>query len=75
MEKAQVFVKIEEYKDMMDVLALTKERLEQAHTLLAKIAEIKHQEDAALEEWSRDLAEVSQLVKEIDTTLLNPEKP
>ena len=75
MEKAPVFVKIEDYKDILDILALTKEKLRQAHTLLEKIAELKKTEDTALENWNKDLDDVAQFVSEIDKTLLAPEQP
>ena len=75
MEKAPVFVKIEEYKDVLDVLSLVKDKVSKARQLLAKIAELKQQEDASLDEWNKDLNEVGQLVSTIDTSLLSPEAP
>ena len=75
MEKAPVFVKIEEYKDVLDVLSLVKDKVSKARQLLAKISELKQQEDASLDEWSKDLDEVGQLVNTIDTSLLSPEEP
>lgn len=75
MEKAPVFVKIEEYKDVLDVLSVVKDKVSKARQLLAKIAELKQQEDASLDEWSKDLDEVGQLVSTIDTSLLSPEEP
>jgi len=74
-EKAPVFVKIDDYKDVLDILSLTKERLRQAHMLLEKIAELKRAEDTALENWAKDLDDVAQLVANIDKTLMSPETP
>ncbi len=75
MDKAPVFVKMDEYKNMLDVLALTKERLRQARTVLEKIVDLKKQEDTALASWAKDLDDVAQTIANVDKTLLNPEQP
>ncbi len=75
MEKAPVFVRIEEYKDIMDILILVKQRIGQAHTLLEKITELKQQEDNALAQWAKDLDEITKTIADIDNTLLSPEQP
>ena len=75
METAPVFVRIEEYKDIMDILILVKERIGQAHTLLEKITELKQQEDNALAQWAKDLDEITKTIADIDNTLLRPEQP
>lgn len=73
MQKAPLFIKIDEYKDVVDIIALTKDRLQQANTLLEKIATLKQKEDEAIGNWSKELAEVEQLVQSIDNTLAHPE--
>jgi hypothetical protein len=72
-QKAPVFVKIEEYKDIMDLLVLIKEKLSQAKFLLGKINELKNQEDAELASWSKDLDDVAAMVSDVDRMLLEPE--
>jgi hypothetical protein len=72
-QKAPVFVKIEEYKDIMDLLVLIKEKLSQARFLLGKINELKNQEDAELASWSKDLDDVAAMVSDVDRMLLEPE--
>ncbi len=74
MEKAPVFVRIEEYKDIMDILVLIKERINSAHSLLEKITELKQQEDNALAQWAKDLDEITKTIADIDNTLLSPEQ-
>ena len=71
-EKAPVFVKIDEYKDVMDVMSLMREKLRQAKFLLDKIAELKAQEDSELSTWAKELEEVENRVASIDKTLLEP---
>lgn len=72
-QKAPVFVKIEDYKDITEIMALVKEKLDQARFLLSKIDELKKQEDAEISNWTRELDEVTKRVYEIDRMLLEPE--
>lgn len=71
--KAPVFVKIDDYKDIVDLIALIKDRLKQAKYLLDKIREIKDQEDAEIRAWSGELSEVDQRINEVDRALFEPE--
>ena len=74
MEKGMpVFVKIDEYKDVLEIMGLIKSKLEQARAVLSKIIEIKSQEDDELRAWQTDLDEVEKKVALIDGTLFEPE--
>lgn len=68
-----VFVKIDEYKDILEIVGLIKSKLEQARTILNKISEIKNQEDNELRSWQNDLDEVEKKIALIDGTLFEPE--
>lgn len=72
MEKAPVFVKIDEYKDIMDIMSIMREKIRQAKMLLDKIAELKSQEDAELSTWAKELEDVETRVSTIDRTLSEP---
>lgn len=71
--EAPVFVKIDDYKDILDVLDLIKDRLEEAKRTLADINELKNDEDAELELWSSTLNEIEKKLGDIDRTLFEPE--
>ena len=71
--EAPVFVKIETYKDVIDVLELIKDRIEEAKRTLADINELKNDEDAELELWSSTLDEIEKKMESIDRTLFEPE--
>lgn len=74
MEKGMpVFVKIDEYKDILEIMGLIKSKLEQARSVLSKIIEIKNQEDNELTTWQHDLDEVETKIALIDGTLFEPE--
>ena len=70
MENAQVFVKIEEYKDVLDTISLIKEKIEDARSTLAKLNEVKSQEDSEISSWSEKIAELETKISDVDNKLL-----
>ena len=70
--KAPVFVKLEEYKDIMDIVGLMREKIGQAKFLLDKIAELKTQEDQELAAWAKELDEVEASLGQVDKSLGEP---
>ncbi len=72
-QKAPVFVKIEDYRDIIDLISLIKDKLRQSRFLLDKITELKNQEEAELESWQRELQDVEKRVSEVDRALFEPE--
>ena len=71
--KASVFIKIDEYRHVMDTLAQTRDKLQQARQLLDKLTDIKNQEDTELANWSKELEDVEQKVNDVDKALVEPE--
>ena len=71
--QAPVFVKIEDYKDVLDILDLVKNKVTDAKKTLHEINEMKNQEDSELAIWSRELDEIDRKVEFIDNTMLEPE--
>ena len=67
-----VFVKVDEYKDILDILELTQDKVRKARAMLSKIQELKLQEDRALDTWKHDLDLVESRVQEIDQKLFHP---
>ncbi len=70
--RAAVFVKIDEYKDIVDIMTLIREKMRQAKFLLDKIAELKAQEDSELATWAKELEDVEARISSIDKALLEP---
>ena len=68
-----VYVKLDEYKDIIEILGLTKSRLKQARYIIEKISEIKKDEDREIQKWSSELDEVEERINVIDDTLTEPE--
>jgi len=72
MMKDAVYIKIDEYQSILDVIHLTREKIKRSRYLLNKINELKGQEDEALENWRRELEEVEHRLHAIDQTLFKP---
>jgi len=72
--EAQVFVKIDEYKQTLEVLDLVKQKLTEAKKTLADIHALKHDEDAELELWNSTLNQIEKKIESIDKTLFEPER-
>ena len=72
-EEASVFVKVDDYKDVLDVLDLIKDKLEQAKKTLGDINELKKEEDSELELWKSTLDELEEKIHNIDNFLFEPE--
>lgn len=70
-EGAPIFVKIENYKDVLDIISLLKEKIKEANVMLDKISEIKSKEDAEIEKWRSNLEDIKSKVSTMDKTLLD----
>ncbi len=68
-----IYVRIEEYRDVLDVVNMLKNKLEEAKNVLAKLNELKNEEDIELERWENGLAAVERKIQFIDKTLFEPE--
>ncbi len=73
MPEMPVFVKIEDYKDVLDVINIIKNKVVDARKTLEKINELKNEEDAELDLWRNSLGEIDRKVDFIDKTLFEPE--
>jgi len=67
-----VFVKISEYQDVLDIVQLINEKVKEARHVLGKINDLKNQEDAELNNWKISLDDVERKLKYIDLALFEP---
>ena len=70
MEQAPIFIKIDQYKNVLDIIEVLKAKVREAKNQLGKIQQLKNQEDSELEEWSSELMEIEKRIEGIDTSLL-----
>lgn len=70
---APVFVKIEEYKDIVDVINLIKNKINDAKKTLNEINELKNKEDEELAAWHSELTEIEKRMDFVNRVLFEPE--
>lgn len=71
-KEKNVFIKIEEYNDILDLITLINEKVKEAKLVLGKINDLKNQEDNELSAWKTSLDEVERKLKYIDQSLFEP---
>ena len=69
-----VYVKIDDYKDVLEIISLIKEKLSEAKATMGKINDIKNEEDNELELWANEIEEVERKVEFVDNSLFYPEE-
>ena len=74
MEKMPVFVKVDEYHDVLNLMTNIRKKLEEAKSTLLKVNDLKNEEDHQLEMWQNSLSEVEKKIDFVDHSLNEPEE-
>lgn len=61
-----VFVKIDEYKEVLDVLDVIKVKLDESRKTLVDINKLKDEEDRELASWAKNVEEITDRISSID---------
>lgn len=67
-----VFVKINEYKEIMDVLELIKGKIREAKDTINDLNDLKNKEDAEIQSWAQTFLEIEKKVSDIDSLMIHP---
>lgn len=70
---APVFVKVDEYKEILDVLDMIKDKIKEIRDTLGSINSLRNEEDAELVMWNNTISEIEKKVDSIDKTMFEPE--
>jgi hypothetical protein len=73
MPEMPIYVRIEEYKDVLDVISMLRNKLKEARDSLQKINELKNEEDIELEKWEAGLDAVERRIAFVDKVMFEPE--
>ncbi|MFH1590002.1 MAG: hypothetical protein ABIB43_05530 [archaeon] len=65
----QIFVKIDEYNEVLNTVRIVKERITKAQKTIENINELKIEEDKEIDNWNKNLDLVTKSVAEIEETL------
>ncbi len=69
-----VFVKVNEYKDILDVLDMIKSKIREIRDTLGSINALRNEEDAELAMWNNSINEIEKKVEGIDRIMFEPEQ-
>jgi len=69
-----VYVKIKEYKDMIDIINLLKKKIDEAKRTLAEINELKNKEDQEIALWHSGLEDIEKRIELINKILEEPQE-
>ena len=61
-----VFVKVDEYKEILDVLDMIKGKLKEIRETLGSINAFRNEEDAELAMWNSTISEIEKKIEGID---------
>ena len=68
-----VFVKINDYKEILDIVDVMKQKLKETTQTLDKIKQLKSEEDKELQEWEKNVMEISRRLAFIDSAFFENE--
>jgi len=72
MDRMPIYIKIEHYEDVLDLVNLIKDKLKDSKSTLGRIHELKVEEDNKLESWRLALLDVEQKIHDVDIKLSEP---
>ena len=64
-----MFVKVNEYEDIKDMINLIRAKIDESKKILATIDQLKKQEELELASWRNEIEEVERKVGSINKTL------
>lgn len=68
-----VFVKIADYKEVLNVVDVMKQKLKETTQTLNKIKELKAEEDKEIQDWEKNIVEISRRLAFIDSAFFENE--
>ena len=71
---ASVFVKIDDYKDVLDVLDLVKGKVEEIRATLDSLNQLRKEEDNEILQWHAMIADIEKKIDNIDKMMIEPEQ-
>ena len=70
---APVFVKVAEYKEILDVLDMVKNKLEEVRNTLGSINELRNEEDSEVSMWNATIDDIEKKIEDIDKMMFESE--
>ena len=74
MDKAPVFIKIDNYEEVLELFDMVSKKLDTAKHTLSKLREVRQEEDNKLDEWENYLKDVEDKLGNLNTKLAEPDQ-
>ncbi|MFT4343240.1 MAG: hypothetical protein ACMXYE_00670 [Candidatus Woesearchaeota archaeon] len=71
MERKALYVKVDDYKDIIDIMTLIRKKLQDAKSILDTINNLKNEEDAEISNWNTNVDEIERKMDYLDKTLFD----
>ncbi len=68
-----VFVKVDEYKEILDVLEMIKSKIKEIRETLGDINTLRNEEDSEIAMWNSTINEIEKKIEGIDGLMFEPE--
>ena len=68
-----VFVKVDEYREILDVLDMIKGKIRDIRETLGSINSLRNEEDAELSMWNNTINDIEKKIEGIDKLMFEPE--
>lgn len=69
-----VFVKVNEYKEILDVLDMIKDKVKEIRATLERINALRSEENAEISMWNNAINEIEKKIDSIDKIMFEPEQ-
>ena len=74
MKGAPAFVKVDEYKDILDTLDMVRDKVREIKDTLGQIESLRKEEEGELSMWHNVIADIEKKVENIDKIMYEPEQ-
>ncbi|HLC50585.1 MAG TPA: hypothetical protein VJI97_04110 [Candidatus Nanoarchaeia archaeon] len=71
---APVFVKVDEYKDILDTLDMIRDKVREIKETLGEIDGLREEEGSELSMWRNVISDIEKKVENIDRVMYEPEQ-
>ena len=68
-----MFVKVDEYKEILDVLDMVKAKISEIRDTLGSVNEIRNEEDAEVSMWNSTIDDIEKKISDIDSMMVELE--
>lgn len=70
--EAPVFIKLEEYNDILTIVTVIKKKIGEAKETLLKLEQLREEEDNEVVLWQNNLKDVNEKIEFVDELLKEP---